>query len=421
MITSLRLINFKSFEDETLRLGPFSVVVGSNASGKSNIRDAFRILHGIGRGYTLAETIGGKYGAGGQVEWNPIRGASNEIARLTGYMRPKRTNFSIQAELSLPNDKYSYSITVRFDPSRSDVFRVVDEELSTDSMPVFKTISSPTKAMHTVVLGPELENEVSLSRSEPALTQLMRPRYRRRDSLRISHRHLSMTILTLGNIRFLEFSPDVMRMPSTPGVTTLGNEGQNLPSVLQAICEDPEKESVLASWLRELTPMDVIHFDFPRDPNGRIYLHLVEPRNRAISAYSASDGTLRFLGILAALLSNDPTSIYFFEEIDSGIHPARLTLLLEMLQLQNVEERVQIITTTHSPDLLSLIDDEMFYDTSVVYRDEYSRNSVICPIADLPDADELRHIQGLGRLHSTGWMEHMVAFARDDGERSSLE
>ena len=60
MITSLRLVNFKNFADETLRVGPFTVIVGANASGKSNIRDAFRFLHGIGRGYTLAETMGGE-------------------------------------------------------------------------------------------------------------------------------------------------------------------------------------------------------------------------------------------------------------------------------------------------------------------------------------------------------------------------
>ena len=82
MITSLRLVNFKNFADETLRVGPFTVIVGANASGKSNIRDAFRFLHGIGRGYTLAEIIGGKYGPGGQREWEPIRGATNEIIRF---------------------------------------------------------------------------------------------------------------------------------------------------------------------------------------------------------------------------------------------------------------------------------------------------------------------------------------------------
>ena len=72
MITSLRLIDFKNFADATLRMGPFTVIVGTNASGKSNLRDAFRILHGIGRGYNLADAVGGKYGTGGHVEWNQI-------------------------------------------------------------------------------------------------------------------------------------------------------------------------------------------------------------------------------------------------------------------------------------------------------------------------------------------------------------
>ena len=44
MITSLSLVDFKNFEDETLRVGPFTVIVGTNASGKSNIRDAFQFL-----------------------------------------------------------------------------------------------------------------------------------------------------------------------------------------------------------------------------------------------------------------------------------------------------------------------------------------------------------------------------------------
>ena len=78
MITSIRLKNFKNLADETLRVGPSTILVGANASGKSNIRDAFRFLHGIGRGYTLAEIFGGKREAG----WKPIRGAMNEIARF---------------------------------------------------------------------------------------------------------------------------------------------------------------------------------------------------------------------------------------------------------------------------------------------------------------------------------------------------
>src|SRR5262249_24516602 len=79
MIESLRLERFKNFQDATMKLGPFTVLIGANASGKSNIRDAFRFLHGIGRGYSLAEILGEKY-QGGERVWSGIRGGTREIA-----------------------------------------------------------------------------------------------------------------------------------------------------------------------------------------------------------------------------------------------------------------------------------------------------------------------------------------------------
>ena len=69
MITKLRLERFKNFQAAELALGPLTLLVGANASGKSNLRDAFRFLQGIGRGYTLAEILGEKYGEGGERIW----------------------------------------------------------------------------------------------------------------------------------------------------------------------------------------------------------------------------------------------------------------------------------------------------------------------------------------------------------------
>src|SRR5437867_11948595 len=79
MLTKLHLTNFKNFQGAELTLGPFTLLIGANASGKSNIRDAFRFLHGIGRGYTLAEIMGGAY-VGGGLQWSGIRGGTREIA-----------------------------------------------------------------------------------------------------------------------------------------------------------------------------------------------------------------------------------------------------------------------------------------------------------------------------------------------------
>ncbi|HQU45413.1 MAG TPA: hypothetical protein PK867_21535, partial [Pirellulales bacterium] len=80
MIESMRVERFKSFRDATLKLGPLTVIVGTNASRKSNLRDAFRFVHGVSCGYTLAEIIGEKYVEGGVLQWKGIRGGMREVA-----------------------------------------------------------------------------------------------------------------------------------------------------------------------------------------------------------------------------------------------------------------------------------------------------------------------------------------------------
>ena len=414
MITSLRLVNFKNFADETLRVGPFTVIVGANASGKSNIRDAFRFLHGIGRGYTLAEIMGGKYGEGGQREWAGIRGAPNEVARLRKTYPHESSSFMVHLKLTLLEQTTSYLIKVGFNLASG--FVVLREELETESATIYRTVTS---AEYEGVIDPKREqyhwvwraNSPSAGQPiggkspfQPVLTQVFP------DGL------LGDLLGTLGNMRFLELSPERMREPSVPGATVMGDSGQNLPSVLDSICADFRLKTPLISWLQELTPMDVSDFEFPRDPSGRVHLRIVEQDGRSMSAYSASDGTLRFLAMLAALLSPNPAGVYFFEEIDNGIHPNRLWLLLDLIEKQTAKNGTQVITTTHSPDVLNLINDKTFGNTSVVSRLEDDDDAIIRPVDSLPNAKKLRKSQGLGRLHSTGWMEDMLAFAEADRE-----
>ena len=197
----------------------------------------------------------------------------------------------------------------------------------------------------------------------------------------------------------------------------LGDSGENLPTVLQKICADEGKKGALFDWIRELTPMDVADFEFPRDPTtGLVQLAIREKSGRRISAYSASDGTLRFLAMLAALLDEEPAGLYFFEEIDNGIHPSRLHLLVDLIESQTRKGTVQVVTTTHSPELLSMVNDDTFRHMSVVCRSEDTEDAVIRPVADLPNAEKLRKTQGLGRLLAGGWMETALAFTEGDGD-----
>ena len=433
MITSLRLVNFKNFADETLRVGPFTVIVGANASGKSNIRDAFRFLHGIGRGYTLAEIMGGKYGEGGQREWEGIRGATNEVARF------RQSECSLEAEITSPIeidprgfDRVDYSIRIHRGYGNVGRFFVTAESLR-DGAEILYECDADSKCeegglydgdnLHAHL--PDGQTESRFESDRPVIRQLFDRLLEPVSDAGWSGwtcgegrlmRCSAMALEAVRRVRFLELVPDRMRDPSFPGATTLGDHGENLPTVLEEICSDRGRQETLASWIDELTPMDVAGFEFPRDPNGRVNLVIRERNGRKVSAYSASDGTLRFLAMLAALLGAKPTGVYFFEEIDNGIHPTRLHLLIDLIERQTAKNGIQVITTTHSPDVLNLINDNTFRNTSVVYRDEDSADAIIRPAVELPKASELRKSQGLGRLHSTGWIEDMLAFAEAGSE-----
>ena len=411
MITSLRLVNFKNFADETLRVGPFTVIVGANASGKSNIRDAFRFLHGIGRGYTLAEILGGKRGDGGYVEWTGIRGAPNEVVRFEPLYPNQLSTFTMQVEVNLREKRLFYFIRVGLDPTSG--FILTKEKLRIAS----ETIYTMNSTDGLLISTPEVQNNLimssAFSQSAPALPQIER-HYHFEDIP-----NLMPLIRFLGNIRFMELSPESMREPSMPGFLVLGDSGQNLPTVLETICSDPARKSTLMSWVHELTPMDIKDFEFPRDPSGRVHLRIIEKNGRSISTYSASDGTLRFLAMLATILGDNPAGIYFFEEIDTGIHPNRLWLLVEFIERQTAKSGIQVITTTHSPDMLNFISDKTFEKTSVVSRLEDTDDSIIRPVGKLPDAKKLRKSYGLGRLHSTAWMEDILnleAWKNEDEE-----
>ena len=418
-ISRLKMTNFKNFEDEALRVGPFTVIAGANASGKSNIRDAFRLLHGIGRGYSLADALGGKYGPGGQEEWRPIRGAFNEIARFGNG------GFSVEAVVGkLGPFDLTYSLTAEADEVSPTGFMVKRESLGyAPALYTYTSHPDPTDPVrnqddenHLLIRMAKAQSQrkyghrVAVRPDQPALTQIAE-----HQKVLVDHKRIAENVAeTLADMRFLDLSPEHMRNPSFPGQTVLGDSGENLPTVLKSIWEEPQLQQTLRDWLRELTPMDVADFEFPSDPtSGRIQLVIVEANERRVSGYAASDGTLRFLAMLAALLGPNRPRLYYFEEIDNGIHPSRLNLLVDLIEQQTSSGDIQVITTTHSPQLLSMLSDDAFKCASVVCRSEDSTDAVIRLIHELPNAEELRKSQGLDRLHVSGWFEDAIGFVEE--------
>jgi predicted ATPase len=256
---------------------------------------------------------------------------------------------------------------------------------------------------------------LSFSSARPALTQLAE---QRNESAQVRAACLAVAE-AFASMRFLDLDPDAMRQPSQPGQIILGDRGENLSSVLQGICQDVQKRTTLLEWVRALTPMDATDFVFRPDLLGRVLVYLRESSGFEVSAYSASDGTLRFLALIAALLSPDTGRVYFFEEFDNGIHPTRLHLLLDLVQSACRTLKVQVIGTTHNPALLAFLDAKARNDALLVHRPDAIAGSVIVRIMGLPGAQEIVASQDLGRLHQAGWLEDAAIFSAPDSDEEA--
>ena len=136
----------------------------------------------------------------------------------------------------------------------------------------------------------------------------------------------------------------------------------------------------------------------PTDPTGKVLATLVEKNGQRTTLASASDGTLRFLAFLGAFLGPHRSSFYFFEELENGIHPTRLSLLLDLIENQVKHKGIQIVATTHSPQLLGHLSPASLEHASLVYRLEDQLEARIIRVLEMPDAKRLIKKYGVAEL-----------------------
>jgi predicted ATPase len=119
-----------------------------------------------------------------------------------------------------------------------------------------------------------------------------------------------------------------------------------------------------------------------------------------------SDGTLRFAALAAAFFQPDLPYRVLIEEIEDGIHPARLRLLVELLRSQ--AGRPQILATTHSPLVVAWLKEEDYAFTFLCRKNGETGASEITPFSQMPRLVEIARKQPLAELFAEGWLENAL-------------
>ena len=118
----------------------------------------------------------------------------------------------------------------------------------------------------------------------------------------------------------------------------------------------------------------------------------------SVDARGMSDGTLRFLAILVALLVRPKSSLLIVEEIDNGLHPSRARLLLDVLKTIGKERAIDILVTTHNPALLDNLGPEMTSFITISHQEEASGSSHLTLLEDIAMLPKLLSAGPVGKI-----------------------
>jgi predicted ATPase len=170
------------------------------------------------------------------------------------------------------------------------------------------------------------------------------------------------------------------------------------------LCQDPDRKLELMSWLSALCAPDIADIDFVQTELGDVMMRIVEQDGTRISARSLSDGALRVLGKIVAVLTAPEGSLLLMEELEQGLHPAQAALLIQILEAATAPGACQILATTYSPSMLRAMSKEALGRAIVFGRRAGVPGAAAQRLGDLPHLDEIVK-KGVEHLFATRWLE----------------
>jgi predicted ATPase len=357
VITRIEIDGFKSFVDFELDVSPFMVLLGPNAGGKSNLLDALRALVEIGDGGSFSSLY--EAGRGTPREMFHQREDESRVsnARIRCEMVVDASEIGGQVGLAFQADA-SYATALSEDRLRikAEVSGDPADIASLDSPDVAVAVQANLRrAGREITAGPEHRGVVVLPPG--ALSGLGFPFDKMADG---SQRAMWFLARELHTWQFLSLVPSGMR---ERGLVTdagpLRTDGSNLAAVLGRISRTDAKWDLVADAVALVPGLRDVNVERDRD---YWELELSFRGTGRVSARMASDGTLRVLAILAALHDPEKSGVLLVDEVENGLHPARLTELLKRTRARVTDWRQslpegtrlrQVIFTTHSPVVLS--------------------------------------------------------------------
>ncbi|MEH2457467.1 AAA family ATPase [Nostoc sp.] len=466
MLKKLILENWKSFRYAELPLDPLTVLIGTNASGKSNVVEALEFLKRIAIGENIEAALAGDKtlpSIRGGIEWAALKPETQFTlkALIQGDNENTDSLYSItvqtkpiaqilmediiepQKEINKNNNKEDLdkkyisnksllsSIKKQLIPyyEAKDKINQIQNYLNSefpkiiDNSSLLKNLNdSDIEILKKFTNGKSLiasvnENIQLLEDLKSKLIEHFNNRDKQIDSL--VHpllKEYDLVVDSLENIFFINPIPSKMRDYSSIS-DVLESDASNIAGVLTALPDERkvEVEATLSAYVNNLPEGDIkkVFAEAVAPLKTEAMLYCEEEwkpgETTLINAKTMSDGTLRFLAIITALLTRPEGSQIVIEEIDNGLHPSRAELLVRILREIGSKRKIDILLTTHNPALLDALGPEIVPFVVVAHRDSETGESKLTLLEDIDNFSKLFASYSLGDMTTKGAIERSLS------------
>jgi len=325
--------NFRSIEDITVDLAPFTVVVGPNGSGKSNFADVPVFARDILTDASAA--IQNRGGIASVRRWRPSR--PNDV---TLDMRTADTR------RLLDTDYFQHSFTLASKPDSRWEFKRELFARYRLGKPVLKVIRDGKKFdFSSSVIEPPPQNFLEGISPNVSIFFLLRGLW-------------APSVTGLRNARRFRLNPEAMKQPQlSTERTRLDESGSNIAIAVRHLRKNPKSWEPVKLAMRKIIPGLL---DIEDDALGRyVSVRFVQRQAGGTAQFAAtemSEGAIRALGILVAAQQMEKSELLIIEEPEVSIHPGAATLLFDVLKVAS--RKGAVLLTTHSAELLDAARDE---------------------------------------------------------------
>ena len=355
MLKRFEISGYKSLQDAEVSFAAFSVIVGRNNVGKSNLFDALRLLSNLSQ-ISAVDAFRPDHHRGDPRE--SLFSAVNPILRirceldLTGNPHPFEKNQVIS------NPLLQYEIQLNIQKG----IEILKETLTGKTQDGVR--SRPFIHMEgnntTIVVNRDGARGGKSRRFNNLVTRSVMTII---DDAEL-YPHVVALARELSSWRFFHFEPDALREPSPAmDILELESNGRGLSGFYDTLANlEPRRyhyaERALHRGIPEAKEIRVLDTG-----DRRRLLAVVREDGREFTARVLSDGTLRFMALIALAYAPEPPGLVCFEEPENGVHPGKLPFIVDTLRglSQRGEEggkRSQVLVNSHSPYLVDLLEPE---------------------------------------------------------------